>query len=88
MKVAVQIALTLAAQWECVGYCLELREEEMDSIEQSTSGDERSAYMKVMKTWIRSTDGREPKTWRTFLLVLQELDINCDTVVEVLKRLV
>ena len=89
MNMAVQLVPILAAHWEGIGYRLGLRDEEMDIIEQTMSvesGNKRTACTQVMKTWIRSAHGREPKTWRTFLLVLQELGIDRNTVVEVLQR--
>ena len=88
MDIVVKIAPKVAANWEDIGYCLKLKDEDMENIEEdvSRSGDTRSASKKVMKTWIRCTHGREPKTWRTFMTALQELDIKCDPVLEVLQK--
>jgi len=88
MDVVVKIAPKLAPDWEDIGYCLKLKDEDMESIEDnlSRSGDKKSACKMVMKTWMRSTHGRTPKTWRTLITVLQELDIDCNSVLEVLQK--
>ena len=87
MGTVVKVAPVVATHWEEIGYCLGLEDEEMDTIEQevSRSGDQRSAYRKLMKIWLRSSHGRKPKTWRTFVMVLRELDIDCTSVLEVLQ---
>ena len=88
MGTVVKIAPTVATHWEDIGYRLWLEDEDMESIEEEVSrfGDTRSACKKVIKTWIRSARGREPKTWRTFLMVLQELGIDVGDVVERLQE--
>ena len=88
MGTVVKIAPTVAIHWDDIGYRLGLEDKDMDNIEEDASktGDTRLACKKVMKTWIRSTYGREPKTWRTFLMVLQELGIDIDYVVKLLQE--
>ena len=87
MGTVVKIAPAVASHWEDIGYRLGLKDEEMESIEGEveTSGDTRSACKKVMRIWCKSSHGRDPKTWRTFVIVLHELDIDCTTVLEVLQ---
>ena len=55
MDIVVKIAPKVAANWEDIGYCLKLKDEDMENIEEDVtiSGDTRSASKKVMKTWIR-----------------------------------
>ena len=88
MDIVVKIAPKVAANWDDIGYCLKLKDEEMAVIEDnvSRSGDTRSACKMVIRTWMRSTHGRSPKTWRTLVTALQELDINSDSVLEVLQK--
>ena len=88
MNVMVKVVPKVATDWEEIGYCLELRDKEMADIEADVlrSGDVKSACKMVMKTWMRSTHGRSPKTWRTLMTVLEELDINSDSVLEVLQK--
>ena len=88
MGTVVKVAPAVATDWEDIGYRLWLEDEDMGSIEGDVSrtGDTRLAYKKVMKTWIKSTRGRKPKTWRTFLMVLQELGINVNPVVALLQE--
>jgi len=87
MDTVVKVAPTVAAHWEDIGYRLKLKDEDIDGIELdvSRSGDTRSACKKVMRTWMKSVYGKEPKIWRTFVMVLKELDIDCGTVLEVLQ---
>ena len=88
MNMVVKLVPKVATNWEIIGYCLGLEDEDMDTIEESVSrtSDMKSACTKVIKAWIKSTHGREPKTWRTFMTALQELDIDCDPVLEVLQK--
>ena len=87
MGTVVKITPVVASHWEDIGYRLGLKDEEMESIEGEvkSSGDTRSACKKVMRIWGKSSHGREPKTWRTFVMILRELDIDCTTVLEVLQ---
>jgi len=88
MGAVVKIASKVAARWNDIGYQLDLEYEDMDNIEEDLLKTNNAilACKKMMNTWIRSAHGRTPKTWRTFVLVLEELKINCDFVFEMLQK--
>ena len=88
MGTVVKIAPVVATRWEDIGYRLWLEDKEMENIENEVlkSGDIRLASKKVLKTWIKCTHGRQPKTWRMFITVLQELGIDIGPVVELLQK--
>ena len=87
MDIVVKVAPIVAVHWNDIGYRLRLDAHEMDIMEAevSRSGDMRFACKKMIRTWIASSSGREPKTWRTFLAVLHELGIDFYNVIDVLK---
>jgi len=88
MDIVVKVAPKVAIHWNDIGYCLRLDDHDMEIIEAeaSRSGDMRSACKKMLRTWIASASGREPKTWKTLLAVFHELDINFEGVIDVLKK--
>ena len=88
MDIVVRVVPLIAVYWNDIGYRLQLEIDEMKIMEAeaSRSGDVRSACRKMLSTWISSANGRQPKTWRTLLIALLKLDINCDGVIDVLKK--
>jgi len=86
MDIIVKVAPRIATQWVEIGYCLKIEEHDLDIIENETHGDLRVACRKMMRKWLSSAKGRTPKTWRTFIQALLELDIDCSSVVAVLEK--
>jgi len=86
MDVFVCVAPRVANFWEEIGYRLRLQDHDIDIIGRETAGDLRAACNKMMKAWIGGAHGRMPKTWRTFVTVLQDLEIDCNDVIELLQR--
>ena len=86
MDVIVKIAPRVATTWLDIGYCLKLEEHDLEIIENECRGDLRVACRKMLRRWLSSAKGRTPKTWRTFIQVLFELDIDSSSVVTVLEK--
>ena len=86
MSVIVKIAPRVATNWEDIGYCLKLEEHEMNIIRTESPNDLRNASKKMLRKWLGSARGREPKTWRTFLQTLLDVDIDPGNVIAVLEK--
>ena len=86
MSVIVKIAPRVATHWEDIGYCLQLQEHEMNIIRTESPNDLRNASKKMLRQWLSSARGREPKTWRTFIQTLLDVDIDPSNVIAVLEK--
>ena len=86
MKIIVKIAPKVATHWVDIGYCLELEKHDIDIIENESRDDLRVACRKMLSKWLNSANGRIPKTWRTFIQALLELDIDPNNVIAVLEK--
>ena len=86
MSVIAKIAPRVASNWEYIGYRLQLEDHEMVIIEEESRGNLRNACIKMFKKWLSSAKGKEPKTWRTFIQTLRELDIDPSNVIAVLEE--
>ena len=88
MNVIVKIAPRVATHWEDIGYCLQLEEHEMNIIRTESPNDLRNASKKMLRQWLSSARGRsrEPKTWRTFIQTLLDVDIDPSNVIAVLEK--
>ena len=85
MNVIVKIAPKVANNWEDIGYCL-LDEHEINIIRSESQNDFKNAFKNMLKRWLASARGREPKTWRTFLQTLLDININPSNVIAVLEK--
>ena len=86
MSVIAKIAPRVATNWVYIGHCLQLEDHEMEIIEAESHGNLRNACIKMLKKWLSSAKGREPKTWRTFIQTLHEVDIDPSNVIAVLEK--
>ena len=86
MSVIVKIAPRVATDWEDIGYCLQLEDHDMDIIRNESRDDLRNACKKMLRRWLNSAKGREPKTWRTFIQTLLDIDIDPSSVIAVLEK--
>ena len=86
MSVIVKIAPRVATNWEDIGYRLQLEIHDMDIIRNESRGDLRNASKNMLRRWLSSAKGREPKTWRTFIQTLIDLDIDPSNVIAVLEK--
>ena len=88
MSVIVKMAPRVATNWEDIGYCLQLEEHEMNIIrsESLIMNDLRNASKKMLRLWLDSARGREPKTWRTFIQTLLDVAIDPSNVIAVLEK--
>ena len=86
MTVIVKIAPVVAANWEDIGYRLKIEPHEIDTIRVEEHGDFKMASKKMLRKWLTSTKGKIPKTWRTFVETLLDIDIDPTSVIEVLKK--
>ena len=86
MSVIVKIAPRVATHWEDIGYCLQLEEHYMDIIRNESCDDLRNASKKMLRRWLTSAKGREPKTWRTLIQTLLDVDIDPSNVIAVLEK--
>ena len=86
MSVIVKIAPRVATNWEDIGYCLQLEDHDMDIIRNESRDDLRNASKKMLRRWLSSTKGREPKTWRTFIQTLLDVDVDPSNVIAVLEK--
>ena len=86
MSVIVKIAPRVATHWEDIGYCLQLEEHDMDIIRNESRDDLRNSCKKMLRKWLSSAKGREPKTWRTFIQTLLDVDIDPSNVIAVLEK--
>ena len=86
MDVIVKIAPKVATHWIDIGYCLQLLEHDIDIIETESQQDLRVACRKMLRKWLSSARGRSPKTWRTFIQALLDLDIDPNNVIAVLEK--
>ena len=76
----------LAPYWRTVGDYLEYTVKQRNSFK---CADDRSSLVAVLENWIDTNNGRDPKTWSTFIKVLMELDQDLSTSVgnEICARL-
>ena len=86
MDVIVKVTSKVAHQWEDIGYCLKLEEHDIQTIEAESRDLRKVACRKMLQKWLGSAKGRVPKTWRTFIIVLRELDIDPNSVIAVLEK--
>lgn len=86
MNVIVKIAPRVATNWEDIGYCLLLEEHDMDIIRNESRDDLRNACKKMLRRWLDSPKGKEPKTWRTFIQILLDLEIDPSNVIAILEK--
>ena len=86
MSVIVKIAPRVATHWEDIGYCLQLEEHDMDIIRNESCDDLQNASKKMLRRWLTSAKGREPKPWRTFIQTLLDVDIDPSNVIAVLEK--
>ena len=86
MSVIVKIAPRVAANWEDIGYCLLLEEHDMAIIRNESRDDLRNACKKMLRRWLSSVKGREPKTWKTFIQTLLDIEIDPSNVIAVLEK--
>ena len=61
----------LAPYWTTVGDYLEYSVHERNAFE---GADNKKSLVAVLENWITTDNGRQPKTWLTFIGVLMELD--------------
>ena len=85
-SVIVKIAPRVAINWEDIGYCLQLEEHDMDVIMNESRDNLRKASNKMLRRWLCSAKGREPKTWRTFIQTLLDIDFDPSNVIAVLEK--
>ena len=85
MSVIVKIAPRVATNWEDIGYCL-LEDHEIDIIRSESPNDLRSASKKMLRQWLESATGKQPKTWRTFLQAFLDVHIDPRKVIAVLDK--
>ena len=61
----------LAPYWTTVGGYLEYSVRERNAFE---GANDKKSLVAVLENWIGTDNGRQPKTWSTFIRVLIELD--------------
>ena len=65
----------LSPHWKSVGDYLEYSVVERNGFRR---GDDKKSLVALLENWIDTDNGREPKTWLTFIKVLGELDQDLD----------
>ena len=65
---------------------MKLEEHDIDIIENESCDDLRVACREILRKWLSSAKGKMPKTWRTFIQALLELDIKPNNVIAVLEK--
>ena len=63
----------LAPYWRTVGDYLEYSVVQRNGF-RNADNDNKKSLVAVLENWISTNNGREPKTWPTFIKVLWELD--------------
>ena len=86
MDIIIKIAPKIATHWIEIGYCFKLEEHNIDIIESEPQQDFRVACRKMLRKWLSSAKGRSPKTWRTFIQALLDLDVDPNNVIAVLEK--
>ena len=86
MNIIIKIAPKVATHWVDIGYCLKLEEHDIDIIKNESHNDSRVACRQMLRKRLSLVKGRMPKTWRTFIQALLELDIDPNNVIAVLEK--
>ena len=86
MDVVVKVVPKVLAHWMEIGYCLKVDEEDLQAIEIELHNDQRTACRKMLRKWLGSPSTRAPKTWRTLVQALLDLNIDYSRVIAVLEN--
>jgi len=60
----------ISIKWKAVAELLEI---ETDNIEDKWKGDSADCCEEVLRVWINSDHGLQPKTWSTLILAIKEI---------------
>ena len=72
----------LAPHWVSIGYLLDLDDygSAVQVLKSSHAKKPEECFSSIVKEWINGNKGVEPKTWQTFMQILQDIDLNVDEV--------
>ena len=86
MDIVVMIVPKVLTHWLDIGHRLRVEEHDLQAIDAELHNDERSACRNMLRKWLGTASARTPKTWRTFVQALLDLNIDHSRVIAVLEK--
>ena len=75
----------LAPHWISIGYLLDFDEHgfTVQWVKSSNTKPEE-CFSSIVKEWITGNKGVEPKTWQTFIQILEDMKLNVDEIKKII----
>lgn len=79
------LAKLLAPHWISIGYLLDL-DDYGCAVQLIKTGHAKpeECFSNLVKEWISGNKGVQPKTWQTFIQILEDMKLNVDEVKEII----
>ena len=65
----------VSSEWEYLAYALQCKVPTVKCIRNDHSGDSKKCCIKLFEDWLSTGDGAKPKTWKTLLGKLREVEM-------------